>query len=199
MRVTMCRNTCIFLQASAFVPVADRPPKISMISDDWLVLRERIELSTSPLPMECSTTELPQRAPAIAASKQRVASKARSCAIGRGARQATPPRNPGRRACERSPESLQADPSAVAHWPLRHRSADRIRRSLADASRVRNKVAAMGEDAKAGQRRRLAEALRANLRRRKAAGAAQPQNASEPPAPAGARGGSGPQSTTDGE
>ena len=25
-----------------------------------LVLRERIELSTSPLPMECSTTELPQ-------------------------------------------------------------------------------------------------------------------------------------------
>ena len=27
-----------------------------------MVLRERIELSTSPLPMECSTTELPQRA-----------------------------------------------------------------------------------------------------------------------------------------
>jgi hypothetical protein len=26
-----------------------------------LVLRERIELSTSPLPMVCSTTELPQR------------------------------------------------------------------------------------------------------------------------------------------
>lgn len=26
-----------------------------------LVLRERIELSTSPLPMECSTTELPQQ------------------------------------------------------------------------------------------------------------------------------------------
>ncbi len=25
-----------------------------------MVLRERIELSTSPLPMECSTTELPQ-------------------------------------------------------------------------------------------------------------------------------------------
>jgi hypothetical protein len=29
--------------------------------DGWkLVLRERIELSTSPLPRECSTTELPQ-------------------------------------------------------------------------------------------------------------------------------------------
>lgn len=28
---------------------------------EYLVLRERIELSTSPLPMECSTTELPQR------------------------------------------------------------------------------------------------------------------------------------------
>src|SRR5271166_6481423 len=28
----------------------------------YLVLRERIELSTSPLPRECSTTELPQRA-----------------------------------------------------------------------------------------------------------------------------------------
>jgi hypothetical protein len=27
-----------------------------------MVLRERIELSTSPLPRECSTTELPQRA-----------------------------------------------------------------------------------------------------------------------------------------
>ena len=26
-----------------------------------MVLRERIELSTSPLPRECSTTELPQR------------------------------------------------------------------------------------------------------------------------------------------
>src|SRR5690606_37624728 len=29
--------------------------------EDRLVLRERIELSTSPLPRECSTTELPQR------------------------------------------------------------------------------------------------------------------------------------------
>jgi hypothetical protein len=28
-----------------------------------LVLRERIELSTSPLPRECSTTELPQLSP----------------------------------------------------------------------------------------------------------------------------------------
>jgi hypothetical protein len=33
-----------------------------------LVLRERIELSTSPLPMECSTTELPQLCSARAAS-----------------------------------------------------------------------------------------------------------------------------------
>jgi hypothetical protein len=30
------------------------------LSQDNLVLRERIELSTSPLPRECSTTELPQ-------------------------------------------------------------------------------------------------------------------------------------------
>ncbi len=30
------------------------------LMSDSLVLRERIELSTSPLPMECSTTELPQ-------------------------------------------------------------------------------------------------------------------------------------------
>jgi hypothetical protein len=29
----------------------------------WLVLPERIELSTSPLPRECSTTELRQRYP----------------------------------------------------------------------------------------------------------------------------------------
>ena len=29
-----------------------------------MVLPDRIELSTSPLPMECSTTELRQRAPA---------------------------------------------------------------------------------------------------------------------------------------
>src|SRR5215207_4811144 len=32
------------------------------ISRGWLVLPERIELSTSPLPRECSTTELRQRA-----------------------------------------------------------------------------------------------------------------------------------------
>jgi hypothetical protein len=31
-----------------------------VISKDWLVLPDRIELSTSPLPMECSTTELRQ-------------------------------------------------------------------------------------------------------------------------------------------
>jgi hypothetical protein len=30
--------------------------------EKWLVLPERIELSTSPLPRECSTTELRQRA-----------------------------------------------------------------------------------------------------------------------------------------
>ena len=29
----------------------------------WMVLPDRIELSTSPLPMECSTTELRQHAP----------------------------------------------------------------------------------------------------------------------------------------
>jgi len=33
-----------------------------------MVLPDRIELSTSPLPMECSTTELRQHAPASAAS-----------------------------------------------------------------------------------------------------------------------------------
>ena len=32
-----------------------------LISNGRMVLRERIELSTSPLPRECSTTELPQR------------------------------------------------------------------------------------------------------------------------------------------
>lgn len=32
----------------------------SIIIGGEMVLRERIELSTSPLPMECSTTELPQ-------------------------------------------------------------------------------------------------------------------------------------------
>jgi hypothetical protein len=31
------------------------------VAPERLVLRERIELSTSPLPMECSTTELPQQ------------------------------------------------------------------------------------------------------------------------------------------
>ena len=31
------------------------------MSDGKMVLRERIELSTSSLPMRCSTTELPQR------------------------------------------------------------------------------------------------------------------------------------------
>ena len=32
-----------------------------------MVLRERIELSTSPLPRECSTTELPQQVLNVAA------------------------------------------------------------------------------------------------------------------------------------
>ena len=36
-------------------------PKTLYFQGDRLVLRERIELSTSPLPMECSTTELPQQ------------------------------------------------------------------------------------------------------------------------------------------
>jgi hypothetical protein len=42
--------------------LADNPPPIDL-SMEKLVLPDRIELSTSPLPMECSTTELRQRAP----------------------------------------------------------------------------------------------------------------------------------------
>jgi hypothetical protein len=34
----------------------------SLVRRARMVLRERIELSTSPLPRECSTTELPQQA-----------------------------------------------------------------------------------------------------------------------------------------
>ena len=35
-------------------------PRKSMFPAGWVVLPDRIELSTSPLPMECSTTELRQ-------------------------------------------------------------------------------------------------------------------------------------------
>lgn len=40
-----------------------------------MVLRERIELSTSPLPMECSTTELPQRRKGMGACAHRSVSR----------------------------------------------------------------------------------------------------------------------------
>src|SRR5829696_152178 len=48
-----------------------------------MVLPDRIELSTSPLPRECSTTELRQQA------------LARSCAIGRWRTQGSAPRGDG--------------------------------------------------------------------------------------------------------
>ncbi|ESY92910.1 hypothetical protein X741_18500 [Mesorhizobium sp. LNHC229A00] len=38
----------------------ERSTASQLINKGKLVLRERIELSTSPLPRECSTTELPQ-------------------------------------------------------------------------------------------------------------------------------------------
>ena len=42
--------------------VAEYPYRKHQQNNALLVLRERIELSTSPLPRECSTTELPQQA-----------------------------------------------------------------------------------------------------------------------------------------
>jgi hypothetical protein len=51
-----------------------------------MVLRERIELSTSPLPRECSTTELPQPMAGLLpyrTAKRKAKNKAKSNACGK--------------------------------------------------------------------------------------------------------------------
>jgi hypothetical protein len=45
----------------ASVRLSGDAPPLAVSGNKWLVLPERIELSTSPLPRECSTTELRQR------------------------------------------------------------------------------------------------------------------------------------------
>jgi hypothetical protein len=61
------------------------------VEPELLVLRERIELSASPLPRECSTTELPQRliarpwaSPSPCGTQQRDAHEARPLAFAVG-------------------------------------------------------------------------------------------------------------------
>src|ERR1700691_2580401 len=56
----MLRSTC---RCHNEASDSDRSRRKSLVLLKGLVLPDRIELSTSPLPMECSTTELRQRAP----------------------------------------------------------------------------------------------------------------------------------------
>src|SRR5690606_27543625 len=96
----------------------------------WLVLPERIELSTSPLPRECSTTELRQR------------DAGGDAAPGRGASTAI--------------EGLAAQPRLQP-----------VRLCVSVAAMATHRTPeTLAEEAE--RKRRLAEALRENLRRRKA-------------------------------
>lgn len=55
-----CDRTAANDSRTSTVPTEDLRVEIQGFQQHRMVLRERIELSTSPLPRECSTTELPQ-------------------------------------------------------------------------------------------------------------------------------------------
>ncbi len=109
-----------------------------------MVLRERIELSTSPLPRECSTTELPQRR-------------------GRGFRPTAP------RAQEGESQKI-----AFRHSLPIARGWQRRRWTQAGKGANRESMTKTPNDPKGDAREaRLKAALRANLARRKAQGRAR--------------------------
>ncbi len=114
-----------------------------------LVLRERIELSTSPLPRECSTTELPQRAGRLGCAKLRPRQAPRSCH--RGGASASAHRCPA--AC--APVGLARKPGGSEHWRLEVQFNPMTQRDKSEAPQ------------RSGRTDRLRAALRENLKRRK--------------------------------
>src|SRR5580692_12965618 len=64
--------------------MGDRSRRKSLVLLKELVLPDRIELSTSPLPMECSTTELRQRAPDTRIGQKASTRRADPCHKARG-------------------------------------------------------------------------------------------------------------------
>jgi hypothetical protein len=76
-----------------------------------LVLPDRIELSTSPLPMECSTTELRQRAPDYQKRPKRLPQAGRSLPQGPRLRK----RGPARRAIKNG-RNQRDTPAAGYIW-----------------------------------------------------------------------------------
>lgn len=149
-----------------------------------LVLRERIELSTSPLPMECSTTELPQLCSALATFRGSLRRGRGACATGAPYAQAARrcfrdfrarvARRGGLRArhrpcwcCAGPPKSLKG---AVARRPgLRTKGFALARQDGRDTlSQSDSPISGGAKGAQDIRAERLAAALRENLRRRKA-------------------------------
>ena len=130
-----------------------------------MVLQERIELSTSPLPRECSTTELPQHAFGRRKGAGRVEAGglchrlSALASLWRGQN-----RRPGRGRAGACPEGLRRLKASRFYG---------VRTAMAVSGGPERQGAAPAGDsglspAKLAEKQRLAEALRANLRRRKA-------------------------------
>jgi hypothetical protein len=98
---TKCEPLCQFVSADTgfpglFWPRKSKWPKPTIRRKCWfvlilkgfsrerMVLPDRIELSTSPLPMECSTTELRQRAPDTRIGQKASTRRADPCHKARG-------------------------------------------------------------------------------------------------------------------
>jgi hypothetical protein len=122
-----------------------------------VVLQERIELSTSPLPRECSTTELLQRRAVGYPS-----------AMGRVLDSKPDPRKPSFADLAREIWTLPALPAM--QWGMSHNP---------DQNATEKPMAA--KPAKAGNRRedRLKAALKANMGRRKAQARARAEDATD--------------------
>jgi hypothetical protein len=122
------------------------------ISINELVLRERIELSTSPLPRECSTTELPQLSYRSRANSEPPSAATFAIALaltqGRGLRCS-------RHASTRNQVNIQL--ARFETVPMTDFERDEIPPHQTGSPRSETFA-----------RHRLAEALRANLERRKA-------------------------------
>ena len=126
-----------------------------------MVLPDRIELSTSPLPMECSTTELRQHAPDWRIGQKGLHKAGRSLPQGQEARKR-------RERCPIAQGTKYAAPVAAgkANRTMAAPANGQVNRS-AMKDRGNNSEARSGKAAKDQRGARLKQALRENLKRRK--------------------------------
>ena len=154
-----------FLDFSIVLRSHQKPLNVSDFSTSFLVLPDRIELSTSPLPRECSTTELRQRRPWRRCPRGRRREAGQTCHKGcQGARISGCDGYAMQRILARAPYS----PSS--RRKRRRRQAPDCRYLPEQLSRGMTKASSTGGSTTRpdGRAERLAAALKANLQRRKA-------------------------------